>query len=281
MTAEIEQIQVDNSSHAQLDRKFSTASTQKKETENELGDWNLALDMLHHNKKVSEIQYDYEALRKVNDRERQQIDEEFLRFKSTDKATDEINQQIQRIHRETSKRMASLGDGYEAEYQLLFGQQKDLKKQVQEKEGALQALDSKIQGKRLQMKNPAYQTHTKGLDLQKRRRVLLQKKSELEAEVNSNLTPDEIREQLLSKVKNYNTDIEHAEKRIKQLEESLENHQEQIRDKENLLGEAKKHALKSKKYEAVYERDAKMQEFIQRYPHTKQTEMENMKTLQV
>jgi len=67
-----------------------------------------------------------------------------------------------------------------------------------------------------------------------------------------------------------------AEKRIKQVDALVERYQDDIRAKENELAEAKKHAQKAKKYEAVYERDRKMQEFIDEFPTVHAEEVANL-----
>lgn len=53
-----------------------------------------------------------------------------------------------------------------------------------------------------------------------------------------------------------------------------------IQSKEAELTEAKKHASKAKKYEAVHERDRKMQEFIDSFPPAMEQEKQNKQTLQ-
>ena len=63
-------------------------------------------------------------------------------------------------------------------------------------------------------------------------------------------------------------------------EESLERFGDEIRDKESELVEAKKHAQKAKKYEALYERDRKLQEFIDKFPETKKQEVTSKQKIQ-
>jgi len=62
------------------------------------------------------------------------------------------------------------------------------------------------------------------------------------------------------------------QKNIKAIEEFLERVGDDIREKESELTEAKKHAQKAKKYEALYERDRKLQEFVDKYPETRKQE---------
>jgi len=141
-----------------------------------------------------------------------------------------------------------------------------LNAEIQDKEHAIQDLDSKTGQLQATLDSPEYQMHQHGLELQKERRELASRKLALEEDTDSSLTPDELKEKLLKKVKDANKDIEQMEKRIKMMEEVVERYQDEIREKENELVQAKNHAQKAKKYEAVYERDRKMTEFIETFP---------------
>merc|ERR1740130_458142 len=143
----------------------------------------------------------------------------------------------------------------------------------------MQQLDAKITFVQQQLQSKDYQMHQKGLQLQTKKKDLLAKKAELEEDTDQNLSPEEMREKLKMKVKDSNQEIEMAEKRIKQVDALVERYQDDIRAKENELAEAKKHAQKAKKYEAVYERDRKMQEFIDEFPQMGQKDKKDLSDL--
>jgi intraflagellar transport protein 74 len=140
-------------------------------------------------------------------------------------------------------------------------------------------MDAKITQLQNRLGSKEFQVHQRGLELQRKKKALLAKRVELEEDTDASLTPDEMREKLRIKVKDANTEIESSEKKIKQLDQLVERYHDDIRTKEQELAEAKKHAAKAKKYEAVYERDRKMQEFIDEFPMVMKEELANKEKL--
>jgi hypothetical protein len=186
---------------------------------------------------------------------------------------------MEKIHEQAAERMAQLGPEAQEEYQTLQQEQHGLQEEINNKESRLQELDYKIKFLQSKLNSHEYQTHQRGTQLKKQKQQYLAKRAELEEETDSSVSPEEMREKLLQKVKDSNSDIEAAERRIQQMEDIVEKYQETIRDKENELAEAKKHSQKAKKYEAVYERDRKMQEFIDDFPKMQVKDKEDLVNL--
>jgi translation initiation factor 2B subunit (eIF-2B alpha/beta/delta family) len=81
------------------------------------------------------------------------------------------------------------------------------------------------------------------MQLSKRRRQLATEKADLEEEVNSSLSPAEMRDRLLQKVKDANAEVTAAEKKQKQLTEAHDKLQDEIREREQEIVEAKVHTI--------------------------------------
>jgi len=266
MRNECTKIKEDNELYHTYERKYETTIKEVRNREGELADFNLALDKMRTNTDVDDIKMISERCKHNNEADRQKVDKIFKEGLKKQKETKQVEESIEEIHAEVAQRMASVGPDAKDEYSDIQMQLNVLNAEIQDKEHAIQDLDSKTGQLQATLDSPEYQMHQHGLELQKERRELASRKLALEEDTDSSLTPDELKEKLLKKVKDANKDIEQMEKRIKMMEEVVERYQDEIREKENELVQAKNHAQKAKKYEAVYERDRKMTEFIETFP---------------
>lgn len=146
---------------------------------------------------------------------------------------------------------------------------------ISEREGVLSNLDREIGHYEETMKSESYHLLQKCVALSKENASLHKQKQELEEELNSAASPAEIKEKLTQKIKDSTAETTEMEKQIKRMEQSIEKLSDALRSKETELSEAKKHSTKAKKYEAIYERDAKMSEFISQFPQLKNQEIES------
>lgn len=279
MREESEQIRIDNAKYQQHEREYEATITEVRSLEGQLADFNLALDKIRTNTAVSDIAAMHDQLKNRNQHESGTLDECFMATQNIFKKTKAVEADIQQIHEKAADRMASLGEEAQGEYQTLQEEHNTLRTDINEKETRLQELDHKIHHLQSKLKSHEYQVHQKGMELKKKKAQLLTKRVQLDEETDSSVPPEEMRERLLQKVKDANSDIEAADRRRKQMEDVIEKYHEEIRHKEQELTEAKKHSQKAKKYEAVYERDRKMQEFIDDFPKMSQKDKEDLGNL--
>jgi hypothetical protein len=103
-----------------------------------------------------------------------------------------------------------------------------------------------------------------------RRSELVQRKAELDDETNVNLTPAQVKEKLLTKVKEANAAIAVADKRKVQLEEAIDAVNEATKKKEEEIAGMRAYAQKAKTWEALIQQEKHFQELIDKYPEQKQ-----------
>jgi intraflagellar transport protein 74 len=314
MRTEIEQTAQDNNLYAQLERRYEQHMKEVRVLEGQLADFNLAFDKLRTNTNVEEIKEMYQHLKQRNEHEKNTVDSIFLKCQQQEAQTREVSMRdsfrfvvvarivnrvltthsflflsplslsqieskMQKMHLAAADRIASLGEEKQQEYLDLQDELAGLNERVTEREGLLQSLEREIGGYEDTLKSEAYQIYQKGSALAKENQVLARQKQELEDELNSQLSPGEIKDKLTQKIKDATAETTELEKQIKKLEASIEKLGDTLRAKENELQDAKKHSTKAKKYEAIYERDAKMQEFISAFPSVKAAEIENKRKL--
>eukprot|EP00455_Lapot_gusevi_P006037 TRINITY_DN12580_c0_g6_i2.p1 TRINITY_DN12580_c0_g6~~TRINITY_DN12580_c0_g6_i2.p1 ORF type:complete len:600 (-),score=185.03 TRINITY_DN12580_c0_g6_i2:75-1874(-) len=280
MRQEAAKLQRDSSTYSVLERKYEERVNQVRQLEGQLADFNLALDKVRTNTDVSEIEQQFDRLRESNDNERKKIDEIFLKRQQHDKEAKEMEDEVERIHQRAEQRLQALGEASRDEYSGLQAENVRLQNEVNEKEMQVAHLDNKIQQLQLELKKEQYQNIHKSHRLQKQLVTLREERQHLEEEASAALSPEEMRERLMAKVKEDNAMIASMERKIQQYGDLLENYQTQIGEKKEQIKEFQKNSEASKKYELLYERDKKMQEFIERFNETKAEELATKTRLQ-
>lgn len=256
----------DNSVYAQSERRYDDVLKEVRNLEGQLADFNLALDKIRTNTDVSEIHDAYERLKTRNEEDRKQIDEVFLKASSYQRQCQEIENRIADIQQDAQERMAALGEDLQMEFQELQEELDDLQVQISQKQMASRDMDQRITNVQADLRSPAYQVHLKGLQLEKRKKQIIHEIDSLEEETNTNMTPDELKAKLMQKIKDTNAETAEVERKIKKMEQEIEQIQDEIREKEEEVIEAKKHAQKAKIYDALFDRERQMQEFIDHFP---------------
>jgi intraflagellar transport protein 74 len=280
LEAEADQIQRDNQSYIVLEKTMDANMKEVRTLEGQLADFNLAIDKLRYNANVQEIRESFTELRNRNDYERRQIDEIFERTHAVEEKATEIKDMIQAIHDNTAKRLESLGPAFYQEYVGLQDESRGLQSDIQAKEAKLAEYDKKIAQLQSTFRSAEFQTHLKGMELQKKKLILSKKQSELADESLVSLSPEEMRDKMMNKAKELSRECDQMERQKKLLEDQLDKYQDEIRSKETEIANAKKHASKAKTYETFYERDRKIQSFIDGFDREKAEEIEQKKSIQ-
>lgn len=272
MRASCEAAEEDRVTYARLEKKYEERVREVRAQEGELADFNLALDKLRTNTDIRDVEDQVRRMAQHNCEEKRRIDEVFVRRQGSEDEVRRLEAERAEFHRQAAERLA--GEGLDQEYAALLERAAAQRERRAEQEARLAELDGRARAARERLEGDEYRTHARGVDLARRRRDLAAKLEELEAESQETLTPDQVRERLLAKVKAANEAIRRLEEQARVLEDTVERTQDEAREREAEAEQAKKHAGKSKKYEALYERDAKMQAFLDAFPAREREELE-------
>lgn len=191
----------------------------------------------------------------------------------------QIEDRIAQLHSQAADRIAALGEEKQQEYLDLQDELSGLNDRIGEREAALHALEREIGGYEETMKSDAYAMYQKGSALSKDIAALQRQRQELEDELHSALSPSALKDRLTQRIKDATAECADIEAKIAKMESSVEKLSDQLRAREAELGESRKHSSKAKKYEAVYERDAKMHEFLEAFPRVRAEEQEQKRKL--
>lgn len=280
MQAEYERLQTAHLSYAAFETEHTKISKEVHDKEANLADFNLALDKVRTATAPSDLEAMLNELRQINAQERQRVDDVFLRRKEQDQAGSEVDQEIQALQRQAEARMEELGEGLRHEYASLQTQQNQLQLEIADKEQELQQAQYRDEQMQNEIRQDSYRTHLRGVELRKELQVMGQEQNQLLEETDSSLTTEQMKERIINKVKEDNALLQEMERKTKSLEELVENYQDQVAEKQKELEEMQQYTKQAHKYEQLFERDKKMQQFIDSFDESYQQHGENKAKLQ-
>ncbi|GAB5367125.1 hypothetical protein AAMO2058_001202500 [Amorphochlora amoebiformis] len=266
MQSEIIKHQQDNQTQTALVRRYEETIKEVRSLEGELADFNLALDKLRTNTDITEIKDTYDQLKFDNERDRKQIDSLFIETNNYAQQTAKMEAKIQANERAAAEAMEKLGVEFERKYEHLRDQYAQNTHTINQMEETLESLDYKVQQARSSMKSAEYRRHERGLQLKRRLETLKKQEKEIIEEERSNLSPQEMKQKLLIKVKQAKKEIGTIKENMKNVKGEIENLEGLIERKRKDIQEASKIKEKSAKYSQLYERDSRITEFIEAFP---------------
>jgi len=266
MQDEKEKITRNNASQVAMERRYEETIKEVRSLEGKLADFNLALDKLRTNTDITEIKDTHDQLKFDNERDRKQIDELFVESKRCHEETARMEAKIQQLHKTAAEHMETLGPEFQREYEAMNKMNLAYKSEIEAKEDELESLDHKIQQTRASMKSDDYKTHQRGIQLTKRLEGLNKQEAELLEETRQNLSPEEMKQKQLKKLRAANADMTKLKKQIKKAKAEVNEAEDKVDALRKDIDEAKKIHEKSAKYDELYKRDDRITSFIDGFP---------------
>ena len=280
LNSEVEQRHRDQSTHHHLEREQASVSKEVQKLEAQLADFNLAYDKVRTGADVADLKSRCDRLNSANVAEKNNIDEIFLVRSNQDKLCEQIEHEIEAMKSTEDRMMSTKGQETYDQYLALQTEARQTLLHVYRREEVLSRLRASEHAAENKLRNDAYKTHFRGLELSKRRLELEERRRELVEETSGAQTIEEMRERLLLKTKEDSAIVNATQQHQQRLEQSIEALQAQIREKEAQKENFKQFEAISAKYEALYQRDKKMQEFIDKFEFTQQSDATQKASLQ-
>jgi len=258
--------QSDNQSQTQMERRYEETIKEVRSLEGKLADFNLALDKLRTNTDITEIKDTHDQLRFDNERDRRQIDALFIESKKCAEDTARMEAKIQGIQRRAVEQMEKLGPNFQDDYDELRRKNQEFKTLIDEKEEYLDGLDRKVEQARAKLKSAEFKRHERGVQLQKRLQNLRSQENELLEEARAKMSPEEMKQKLLRKVKATNAEIASLKREIKKVKNEVQQAEEDRDKARKDLDGMKTMKEKNQKYEQLYERDDRITKFLDTFP---------------
>ena len=247
---------------SKLDKDRNELLNEVREYEGKLADYNLALDKMRNNADIINLQQNCEEIQRKNDQEKMRIDAIFLERKNLESQIAEIDQNISHIYNDM---MASMMGDNQQLFDRLYSDFCRTDQLISEKEKRLNDIQHKYHEIRENLSSNEYSYHLKAMQLQKQLNELNAHKSELEQERNGSMNPEQIKQKILEKVKSDNKCLQETLDSINLMEDKIEELQNSINEKEKDIETMKEFSKKAHKYQQLFERDRKMQIFIDQF----------------
>eukprot|EP00798_Chlamydomonas_sp_ICE-L_P011195 gene11195-18812_t len=190
-----------------MEKRDHDLTKEVKKLQEQLADYNCVLDKVGSQTPIYSINADQAALKERNDIQRKRVDEvltERLQLESKAKGADT---RIIELQSNMESRLESLPPSQRTQYTDLMSEQSNLQVESKRFEEAIDEMDKTLTTQEGELaRNPLKQ---RSLQLQDQIRTLTERKYELQQEEDrSKMSPEEQREQLMSKIKRDNQEVE-------------------------------------------------------------------------
>lgn len=263
MTTESVQLEEEKTIYAQLERRYEALMSTVRACEGELADFNLAMDKLRSHTRVNEVAEVAQRLASRNDTERQKADELFIQLSELERQNLEVEDSIQEKREAIRRTLEEFSPSAVEEFDQLEAELRALSVTQTEQESRLSQMTNILAEHEETRGSAAFETHQHGLALQKEHKQLMDKRTELEEELAVSVSPRQLQTRLASRLKQKSEEYAELEESKVQLEKEIDNLQEEMRELESSIAEKRPLAEKAGKYEALYERERKMNELIE------------------
>jgi len=264
---------------AELEKERNSLMNEVREFEGQLADYNLALDKMRSGADVLNLQQTAMDIQRKNDQEKMRIDAIFLERKNLESQIQETEQSVALIHDEMLQTQINDDPAGASAFNQIYGEYERTEAMISEKEKRLMDIQRKYHEIRESLNSSDYSYHLKAMELQKRCHQLTQHKAELEQETNGSMDPEQIKQKILEKVKSDNLVLQHTMDAINAMDDKVEELQSGVHQKEKDLESMKKYTEQSHKYEQLFDRDRKMQIFIDQYESNQSAIREEIEAL--
>jgi len=276
---EISQFHADNSQYAQLERKYEAYIKEVRQLEGQLADYNLAMDKTRTGSDPADLAQYQGRLKEKNEYEKREVDNIFMHRKQKDELIQKCESEIISLQQQAEEKINQLAPNKVQEYRQLVQQNQMGQQNAARLRGELDGINQKVRAAEHELNRDQLRDEYHRLVNQVDR--LERERSTLEEEMRTtNMDPEQVRQLLLSKVKEDNAKIALLEKSLKTTNDEMSNMRRLIGDHEEQLEQRKSDEGTHQKYEVLFQRDQEMTQFIENYDETEKKGLQEQKDTQ-
>jgi intraflagellar transport protein 74 len=276
---EISQFHADNSQYAQLERKYEAYIKEVRQLEGQLADYNLAMDKTRTGSDPADLAQYQARLKEKNEYEKREVDNIFMHRKQKDELIQKCESEIISLQQQAEEKINQLAPDKVQEYRQLVQQNQMGQQNAAQLRSELERINQKVRAAEHELNRDQLRDEYHRLVNQVDR--LDRERSTLEEEMRtSNMDPEQVRQLLLSKVKEDNAKISQLESSLKTVNDEMGRMRRQIGDHEDQLEQRKSDEGTHQKYEVLFQRDQEMTQFIENYSETEKKGLQEQKDTQ-
>ncbi|CAM9723209.1 unnamed protein product [Ascophyllum nodosum] len=282
LRAEIEQHEKDVSQQTHLERMYDTRLQDVKMLEGDLADYNLAVDKARTTADPGEVAKYLHDLEDHNRRDAVALDEIFLSKQQYERENQQVEAEMEAVHRQMEEKINSLEPAKLDEYRVLLQRNHELESEVISKQEEVEKLSARIgehearaQGEGAALRGE-YQMAEKAVGALRRERERLLEDLDI-----SKMSPKEARERLLSKAKADQERFKQLEARSAETKVDLERMKQRLEDLDSDMKTDSKEEVSQNKLEVLQKRDQEMTEFIDKFDSTREETLNDQAAVKV
>jgi intraflagellar transport protein 74 len=263
----------------QLERKYEAYIKEVRQLEGQLADYNLAMDKTRTGSDPADLAQYQGRLKEKNEYEKREVDNIFMHRKQKDELIQKCESEIISLQQQAEEKISQLAPNKVQEYRQLVQQNQMGQQNAARLRGELDGINQKVRAAENELNRDQLRDEYHRLVNQVDR--LERERSTLEEEMRTtNMDPEQVRQLLLSKVKEDNAKIALLEKSLKTTNDEMSNMRRLIGDHEEQLEQRKSDEGTHQKYEVLFQRDQEMTQFIENYDETEKKGLQEQKDTQ-
>jgi len=273
---EVEHQSKDNSQYTQLERRYETLVKGKETLEGQLADYNLALDKTRSATDPEDVHQMALHMAEKNRQTGQDLDRLFMQRKQRESETNQVEDQIDNIHKNIQKRINEMEPGRLRSYSELMMKQKELQDRLLQYESRLNDVNNQIHSCDADDKTNSMRKEYQGLE--KTYQGLKKDCDALQEELDiASLDPKDAHNKFVARVNQFKQGTKGLEDRMAQMREDISNQRKAL---EELSTANDADTEDVAKYDLLVKRDQEMTSFIDSFDETRTNILQDQKQIQ-
>eukprot|EP00051_Salpingoeca_urceolata_P014678 m.187359 g.187359 ORF g.187359 m.187359 type:complete len:643 (-) comp18155_c0_seq12:3920-5848(-) len=272
---ELQSFEREQAGFSSYEQRAESLAKEIKDLQGELGDLNVLQDMLSTHTEIEGVVAEKDELKTKNDREARDIDDLFSSRRSAEQQIAGVEKEIEAQLNVESTLVADMDSQQRQAYDKLRSTNAELTAKIGEQQASVDQLNTKVSSMEDELRaNPIKQ---EAVALYDEIHGLEQKRESIQAELElaAQESPEQQRERLMQQVKRDNQEIAGMDRKITELQGELSRVQDEITDFDEYEDDGGSDE-KKQKYLELLKKEAEMQEFLDQYEESQQTELERI-----
>uniref|UniRef100_A0A0N4ZFX8 Intraflagellar transport protein 74 homolog n=1 Tax=Parastrongyloides trichosuri TaxID=131310 RepID=A0A0N4ZFX8_PARTI len=258
---ELEKGEIDRQQVLIYEQKAEDQANEIRQLQAKLHEYNIIIDKINTNSELDEISIDLNEVQEANEKLAEELDKIYKEHREKEMEIKSIEDKINMRKDEYKQQLAALDPNLREKHQYLIKEVELQKDNIKEANLLINTLDKRRENIDEALINAPMKQQA--LALNERIIELKNKKKKLVDEVNTNESPEDLRDRLLQQVTKNNEEIAIMEKQIEEVTEDINEIHEEIQEFENnfeaLAGD------KSEKYREMKLMEKQIDEFFESY----------------
>ncbi|KAK0395151.1 hypothetical protein QR680_001141 [Steinernema hermaphroditum] len=272
LSREVDKGERDRQNLVVYEQKAEEEASEIRELQGKLMDYNMIADRLHTNADMNQMEIELSELREKNAELSQSVEDAFMARKTKEDEVKHLQAAVTQKKRENANLINAIDPELREAYERVKEESGLIKLHVRQKEMELESImKEKAKLEEEVTKSPLKQ---EAVLLYERLSELQCKKNEIESEMKSEGTPEELRARFVEQVKKCNEDIAVIQKQMAEVKSGIDFAHEELRELQTEVATASND--RSERVKELKSREEHMDRFMDSYPNIRKERLEKL-----